>query len=225
MLPQGGEGGEGGRSGESSGDDGGSEGDSRGAVGDEGEADAALQQGGPHAAAQAAASISGQTADLAVPRANRTSQVSRPHFWSHEGVPSPRSTAGQASGRPDAAGSPPSPVSPSSPSSSSVGGREGAGGADGDGREGTGALGGGCDGADGEAGKGSLGGGEGEAYAILQQGGPHCGHSALISGQKLVPPSNRSAQVAMPHFWSHDGVASPGLTAGQPSGGSEPRAR
>ena len=185
MLPQGGEGGEGGRSGESSGDDGGSEGDSRGAVGGDGEADAALQQGGPHAAAQAAASISGQTADLAVPRANRTSQVSRPHFWSHEGVPSPRSTAGQASGRPDAAGSPPSPVSPSSPSSSSVGGREGAGGADGDGREGTGALGGGCDGADGEDGKGALGGGDGEAYAVLQQGGPHAfGQASLIAGQK-----------------------------------------
>eukprot|EP00964_Phaeocystis_antarctica_P086445 scaffold54739_cov48-Phaeocystis_antarctica.AAC.3 len=53
MLPQGGEGGEGGGSGESSGDDGGSEGDSRGAVGGDGEADAALQQGGPHASGQA----------------------------------------------------------------------------------------------------------------------------------------------------------------------------
>ena len=220
MLPQGGEGGEGGRSGESSGDDGGSEGDSRGAVGGDGEADAALQQGGPHCAHPAL--ISGQKS---MPRSNMLAQVCMPHVWSHDGVPSLGFSAGQASGRPDAAGSPPSPVSPSSPSSSSVGGREGAGGADGDGREGTGALGGGCDGADGEAGKGSLGGGEGEAYAILQQGGPHCGHSALISGQKLVPPSNRSAQVAMPHFWSHDGVASPGLTAGQPSGGSEPRAR
>ena len=221
MLPQGGEGGEGGSSGESSGDDGGSEGDSRGAVGGDGEADAALQQGGAHCG-HPPALISGQKL---VPPSNRASQVAMPHFWSHDGVPSLGFSAGQASGRPDAAGSPPSPVSPSSPSSSSVGGREGAGGADGDGREGTGALGGGCDGADGEAGKGSLGGGEGEAYAILQQGGPHCGHSALISGQKLVPPSNRSAQVAMPHFWSHDGVASPGLTAGQPSGGSEPRAR
>ena len=220
MLPQGGEGGEGGRSGESSGDDGGSEGDSRGAVGGDGEADAALQQGGPHCAQSA--SISGQKA---VPEANRPAQVAMPHFWSHDGVPSLGFSAGQASGRPDAAGSPPSPVSPSSPSSSSVDGREGAGGADGDGREGTGALGGGCDGADGEAGKGSLGGGDGEGYAVLQQGGPHCAHPALISGQKSMPRSNRTSQVSMPHFWSHDGVASPGSTAGQPSGGSEPRAR
>ena len=156
-----------------------------------------------------------------------------PHFWSRHGALSPGSSAGQASGIPDAAGSPaagspaasPSPASPFSPSSS-VGGKEGDGGADGDGREGTGALGGGCDGADGEAGKGSLGGGDGEGYAVLQQGGPHAfGQASLMAGQKLMPLANMLAQVCMPHFWSRHGALSPGSSAGQASGSSEPRAR